>query len=135
MACSETSAVSPSGGRAVGDDTQRRLPWARLRRKPTLSGALRRFRAPILLSVVMMLDRRRFAVASELFISDNLFGVEQGTDLQMRGQMHRPQATLKLSDGRSLSREAVGRDSLPRACGRVPEQARPLSAPRAAFLA
>jgi hypothetical protein len=28
----------------------------------------------------------------------------------MRGQMHRPQAALKLSDGRSLSREAVGRD-------------------------
>jgi len=81
-----------------------------LRRKPTLSGALRRFRAPVLLSVVMMLDRCRFAVASELFISDNLFGVEQGTDLQMRGQMHRPQAALKLSDGRSLSREAVGRD-------------------------
>jgi hypothetical protein len=70
-----------------------------MRRKPTLSGALRRFRAPVLLSVVMMLDRCRFAVASELFISDNLFGVEQGTDLQMRGQMHRPQAALKLSDG------------------------------------
>jgi len=83
---------------------------AAMRRKPTLSGALRRFRAPVLLSVVMMLDRCRFAVASELFISDNLFGVEQGTDLQMRGQMHRPQAALKLSDGRSLSREAVGRD-------------------------
>jgi len=106
-------APPPSWAPALGSlngPSPGRTGTGEMRRKPTLSGALRRFRAPVLLSVVMRLDRCRFAVATELFISDNLFGVEQGTDLQMRGQMHRPQAALKLSNGRSLSRDTVGRD-------------------------